>query len=305
MVTMRADDVAAEISFYGSKVLSRRRLSEKTDQVLVRQHSEDFGNSCSGVLSVPPGIFALVLNQQGSLVVRRLGESGVMVLAPGSVTFVPPSTDLLIHATKGVHQLSTVCWFIGQTPTLMPMVMQTTRKIASRPMEASISEAIKTLTVAENIQPIFAESLFISAILKIVTELMMMPNSIQLACIPTDLSPALSDLVERVINTPSSAWPLKEAADIAGYSPFHFSRVFKSTVGTGFHEFVDRNRTSLATHLLANTDATVDDIAMRSGFGTTQGLRDSMKEYLGLLPSEIRNVPLMIPQNLQKDITLA
>ena len=35
----------------------------------------------------------------------------------------------------------------------------------------------------------------------------------------------------------------------------------------------------------------VDLVASTCGFGTTQGLRESVKEYLGLVPSELRTIP--------------
>jgi hypothetical protein len=33
----------------------------------------------------------------------------------------------------------------------------------------------------------------------------------------------------------------------------------------------------------------LDCVAQACGFGTTQGLRESIKEYLGLVPSELRS----------------
>jgi transcriptional regulator GlxA family with amidase domain len=59
----------------------------------------------------------------------------------------------------------------------------------------------------------------------------------------------------------------------------------------GFHEFVDRTRTEYAVHLLTSTDHAIDVVATEAGFGTTQGLRESVKEYLGLVPSELRSTP--------------
>jgi transcriptional regulator GlxA family with amidase domain len=54
---------------------------------------------------------------------------------------------------------------------------------------------------------------------------------------------------------------------------------------------VDRCRTECAVELLCSSDSAVDLVASSCGFGTTQGLRESVKEYLGLVPSEIRSFP--------------
>jgi AraC family transcriptional regulator len=125
----------------------------------------------------------------------------------------------------------------------------------------------------------------------VVARLVVGADQVQLAAVPLDLPDTIRDLVAKVRASPSLAWPLKDAADMAGYSPFHFSRVFKNLVGYGFHEYVDRSRTECAVEMLCTTDNAVDVVASSCGFGTTQGLRESVKEYLGLVPSELRSIP--------------
>jgi transcriptional regulator GlxA family with amidase domain len=44
--------------------------------------------------------------------------------------------------------------------------------------------------------------------------------------------------------------------------------------------------------LLATSERPVESVAQAAGFGTTQGLRESIKEYLGLVPSELRSGPI-------------
>ena len=72
---------------------------------------------------------------------------------------------------------------------------------------------------------------------------------------------------------------------------FQDVRVFKQMVGYGFHEYVDRCRTELAVNLLVSSNIAVDNVATNAGFGTTQGLRESVRDYLGLVPSEFRSLP--------------
>jgi AraC-like DNA-binding protein len=131
----------------------------------------------------------------------------------------------------------------------------------------------------------------VSFIYEVVARLVVGLDQVQLAAVPLDLPDTIKDLVAKVRLNPSLGWPLKDAADMAGYSPFHFSRVFKNLVGYGFHEYVDRSRTECAVEMLCTTDNAVDVVASSCGFGTTQGLRESVKEYLGLVPSELRAIP--------------
>jgi AraC-like DNA-binding protein len=125
-------------------------------------------------------------------------------------------------------------------------------------------------------------------------------SEIGLSPLPSDLSPVMRALTERVKSRPDLPWPLKDASDQVGYSPFHFSRVFKSLVGYGFHEFVDRCRTEYSIRMLTTTDDPIEIIAAAAGFGTAQSLRESVKDHLGLLPSEFReaseNEPDPVPE---------
>jgi transcriptional regulator GlxA family with amidase domain len=135
------------------------------------------------------------------------------------------------------------------------------------------------------------EPLIFSVMYEMLPRLVRSRSRLGLAPVPADLPANISQLVQQVRQRPDVGWPLKEAADLVGYSPFHFSRVYKSLIGYGFHEFVDRCRTEHAVDMLCTSDTPIDVVAAASGFGTTQALRESVKEYLGLVPSELRTSP--------------
>ena len=159
--------------------------------------------------------------------------------------------------------------------------------MACKPINPGLADAYARFEQALKNQDT-AEPLVMAIVHELVAKLMTGGDEVQLAAIPNDLPDTIFQLTKRVREKPAQPWPLKDAADAAGYSPFHFSRVFKALVGYGFHEYVDRRRTEVAIDLLCNSDNPVDLVASTSGFGTTQGLRESIKEYLGLVPSELR-----------------
>ncbi len=101
-------------------------------------------------------------------------------------------------------------------------------------------------------------------------------------------------LMAAVKQNPTAPWSLREAAAFAGYSPFHLSRTFRAVMDFGFPEFVDRCRAELAITKLLRPEQSIDDVASSCGFGSTQALREACKEYLGMLPSEIRNLPMEV-----------
>ncbi|MBS1711552.1 MAG: helix-turn-helix transcriptional regulator [Armatimonadetes bacterium] len=63
----------------------------------------------------------------------------------------------------------------------------------------------------------------------------------------------LDDLIAAIRAEPQRQWNLTNAAELAGYSPFHLSRIFRQISKMGFPEFVDRCRAEIAVDLLINT----------------------------------------------------
>lgn len=98
----------------------------------------------------------------------------------------------------------------------------------------------------------------------------------------------LYDLIAAIRAEPQRQWNLTIAAELAGYSPFHLSRIFRQISKMGFPEFVDRCRAEIAVDLLINTSQPICSISDQCGFGTPQALRNACREYAGFLPSELR-----------------
>lgn len=127
----------------------------------------------------------------------------------------------------------------------------------------------------------------LSVVIELVALLLAESSRICIRPCPADAG-VFSALLAEVDATPDRVWNLQEAADQAGYSPFHFSRTFKQQIGCGFHEYVDRLRTETAVMCLLEGGALSDAVA-RAGFSTARSLRESLKDYLGLLPGDLRS----------------
>ncbi|MFQ3669229.1 MAG: helix-turn-helix transcriptional regulator, partial [Fimbriimonadaceae bacterium] len=215
---------------------------------------------------------------------------------------VPPRSLVLVNgpcvpqiwAARGEHQSYVVCWDKRAAASLSHWLQvhgAKGRQIFCGPTFGEFALVVDRLLDAIQTVGPSLEPMVYGALHEIVARLALSENRVGLTPMPTELHESLARLVSMVRQKPEGQWPLKDAADLVGYSPFHFSRVFKAQVGYGFHEFVDRCRTEYAVNLICTTDLPIDVIATQSGFGTTQGLRESVKEYLGMVPSELRIDP--------------
>ncbi len=255
--------------------------------------------TASGSATVPPGFNAILINRRGTLLLRTSTRNRLILVPPQSITYLR-SCRLIAQAARGDHSCQVISWPTAALPFLEHWLISRNatrtekgapRPIATQPIDHVLRNALDWLDAATEPTTEVTEPLIVSFIFKVVPKLITMGDQYKLTGIPQGLPETMRELVAKVSASPQSPWPLKDAADLAGYSPFHFSRVFKNLVSYGFHEYVDRCRTEKAVEMLISSDVPVDVVAAASGFGTTQGLRESVKEYLGLNPSELRTAP--------------
>jgi transcriptional regulator GlxA family with amidase domain len=96
---------------------------------------------------------------------------------------------------------------------------------------------------------------------------------------------AVQALVEAA---PDGDHRLPVLAAAAAMSVRHFSRVFADEVGETPGRYVERVRVEAARYHLESTGDTLDTIAARCGFGTSETLRRSFQRRLGVAPDAYR-----------------
>jgi AraC-like DNA-binding protein len=281
----------------GGEVKRTERL--RGEAILVEQFQASVVRTVLGYLDLPAEMQCLVFLKTGTTLVRAESERRWLVIPSHSVVFLRGPMRLILNVARGEHLYDVVTWPEALTPFINRWLMrrgpgdqaERRRMVASKPVDPYFRPVLERFEEALEGSGDMAEPLILSVLYQSVPNIIMGGDQMRLAPLPAELPPSIQGLVEQVKTNPDTPWPLKEAAATAGYSPFHFSRVFKQLVGYGFHEFVDRCRTELAIEMLCNSVTSIDAIASTCGFGTTQGLRESVKEYLGLVPSELRNLP--------------
>lgn len=81
---------------------------------------------------------------------------------------------------------------------------------------------------------------------------------------------------------------LDELAEIAGVSPFHFIRAFRSATGFTPYAFTINERIAAAMGLLAAADLSMAEIGKRTGFGSPARFSSRFLAVAGLTPSQFR-----------------
>ncbi|MBN2530784.1 MAG: AraC family transcriptional regulator [Deltaproteobacteria bacterium] len=83
---------------------------------------------------------------------------------------------------------------------------------------------------------------------------------------------------------------LEAVSRAAGFSRFHFHRIFSSFCGETLNHFVKRIRVERAAfHLTGNPTKSVTEIALDCGFSSSAAFARAFKEILGMSASEWRN----------------
>ena len=88
---------------------------------------------------------------------------------------------------------------------------------------------------------------------------------------------------------------LEETASYAGFSKYHFSRIFKEYYQMSFPEFVTAQRISKAAELLENPTLSVVEIAMQSGFSNLSSFNRAFKQINHCTPSQFRKMADVFP----------
>ncbi|MBE7121181.1 AraC family transcriptional regulator [Bacillus cereus] len=97
----------------------------------------------------------------------------------------------------------------------------------------------------------------------------------------------VQDYIESNINDSLS---IEDLANVAGFSKFHFHRIFKGMVDEPLSRYVNRLKLERATHLLTyRPDMTITDIAYHYGFTDSAVFSRTFKSYYGVSPSHYRN----------------
>lgn len=83
---------------------------------------------------------------------------------------------------------------------------------------------------------------------------------------------------------------LESLAAVAGYSKYHFSRIFKQYNSMSYLQYINARRTKAAEHLLLEPNLSITEVAMRSGFKSLTTFNRIFKEIKHCTPTDFKKL---------------
>ncbi len=83
---------------------------------------------------------------------------------------------------------------------------------------------------------------------------------------------------------------LDDVSALAGFSKYHFERLFKEFTGLSFYQYLLQKRIHLAERLLIDSSIGITEIAYKSGFTSSTAFSRAFKQAKNFSPSEYRKL---------------
>jgi AraC family transcriptional regulator len=106
------------------------------------------------------------------------------------------------------------------------------------------------------------------------------------SAVPIDYVERVNRAIDYIVRNLAEPLRLEEVSKAAGFSAFHFHRVFKSLLGETLNQFVKRLRLERALYLMSHaTSRSLTDVALDCGFSSSSDFSRSFKQRYGAAPS--------------------
>lgn len=99
---------------------------------------------------------------------------------------------------------------------------------------------------------------------------------------------AVLDTIGYINNHFSEKLTLEDISSRAGFSKYHFTRIFKENTGVSVVEHINARRCDNARFLLRETSKTIAEISLECGFESSSYFAKAFSRFYGDLPSEYR-----------------
>lgn len=248
----------------------------------------------------------LILPLSGSFQVKFHNDSSAVVnCVPGDIMLISPGTlhEYLAVAPGGEKMILLFDFTRYSQVSLMVPLLKTLPPYVHVKQSQFPVEAARLQNYFWDIERLYGESdefLQIS-VYSLVTLILAQIGSMHLvdAIVPAGTSDSQSKNIEKLVAVTnyidshrSEDLTVEQLAELAGFSKYHFERLFKSSMGISCYQYITKRRVMMAQELLGDTDLSVMDIAMQSGFFSLSTFNRVFKDMNGCSPTEYRKLYL-------------
>ncbi|MEO0771053.1 MAG: AraC family transcriptional regulator [Cyanobacteria bacterium J06649_4] len=153
-------------------------------------------------------------------------------------------------------------------------------------------ESISTMLLNELQQGSLSNRLYIDSLSNILAVNLLRQHATTRPYLPTYEgglpSRQLSQLLDYIDAHIDQEIKLADLAQLLDMSQFHFSRLFKQSLGVSPYQYLLQQRVERAKQLLKNTDRLITDIALICGFNSHSHLSKQFKQLTGMTPKAYR-----------------
>lgn len=217
-----------------------------------------------------------------------LNERDILIAAPGDIH------NFHIHNSSGIRyfiQFDIIKLF-GFIETASYKAFQYHTELVTSKDNASVHQELENQLIKmidEYNSPGFASDLFFNARFLDITvilsrSLFKNPDVLKNSSKPFELS-KLDKAFKYIDDNFHSRISLADVSKAAGFSEYHFSRVFKKATEKNFHNYLNEYRIKKSEQLLFE-GAAIADAAFRSGFNSIVTFNRIFKQVKGCSPSE-------------------
>lgn len=82
---------------------------------------------------------------------------------------------------------------------------------------------------------------------------------------------------------------LEQLAKLAGFSPYHFHRIFTAYVGETLSSFIRRVKLEKAAYKLKYKESNITEIALEAGYENPTAFNRAFKKYFGMSPTQFKS----------------
>lgn len=242
----------------------------------------------------------IIMPLEGNYVANILSETHV--LEPGDIFIIPAGT---IHSLEAPRQGSRLIYIfelnlLSQLPGynyIQSLLSQPIRITYDDDPDFYVTQAHLILQLAEHYwgQSVTKEMNLYACLLSFFAKLGeknigTVPTYVGISAKNSSVVSQLSMVLDYIDEHYSENITLEQAAQIAGFSKFYFTRLFKDYTNHTFYEYLTEKRIRAAEQMLLIPKLPVTDVSIQAGFSSLSSFNRTFKRNKGCSPTEYRNL---------------